>query len=155
MAPPYVERLWVYLKELSAEQEILTENRAGRKDRTYSPASDPAEACAKDAQQIQKDSNTITFQFRGLTLMSKNFFAQKIIIPQNHFQGTRGNFYQRCHAINIWPNSRTRQITPLLKPFPYINKPRKQPGLSSKGPNPVNDPYNNIIWHNSLQTWAE
>ena len=62
MAPPYVERPWVYLKELSAEEEILSENRAGQKDRTYSPASDPAEAHAKDAQQIQKRQQHHHFQ---------------------------------------------------------------------------------------------
>lgn len=144
VAPPYVERLCVYLKELSTEEEIL---RTERKDHTYSPAPYPAEACAKDVYQMQKDSSTITFRFRELTLTSKMvfffFLLRKLLFPQN--QGTRGNFYQRCHAINIWPNSRTLQITPLLKPFPYINKPRKQPGLSSKGPNTVNDPYNNII----------
>lgn len=73
----------MYLKELSAEEEILSKNRAGRKDRTYSPASDPAEARAKDVQQIQKDSNTITFQFSGLTLMSKNFcLLRKLLFPK-------------------------------------------------------------------------
>lgn len=66
-----MERLCVYLKELSTEEEIL---RTERKDHTYSPAPYPAEACAKDVYQMQKDSSTITFRFRELTLTSKMVF---------------------------------------------------------------------------------
>lgn len=93
VAPPYVERLCVYLKELSTEEEIL---RTERKDHTYSPAPYPAEACAKDVYQMQKDSSTITFRFRELTLTSKMvfffFFAQKIIIPPKPFPRNKRKF---------------------------------------------------------------
>lgn len=78
VAPPYVERLWLYLNELSTEEEIL---KGWTERPQYSPAPDPTEACAKDVQQIQKDSSIITFKFRELTLMRKFFFLRKLLFP--------------------------------------------------------------------------